>query len=536
MRQMVDTKHFHSPKTTKLRNISLILTACFAALYGNIPESTAGHDILQSMQQATVQIRAHSRSGRNVKHGTGFFINTEGDLVTNWHVLDGVHHAEVETYDGSVYDIQYIVAEDRERDLILVHAGIDGTLPYAAVINGGDAYSRDSIFMITNTIEEGRAVYRGTVIDTKEVLPYGTVVHMTVPVYPGASGSPVVNMSGEVIGIATYRCVIDGNWSFFAIPAHAVLSLTSHERITFDTWDAGNKGDDFFKAVGMYRMGLEYASRGIHTTALRYLDQAVDIDPDCADLYTQIGICYEQLGSYDDAVYAFNKAIALQPGCSEAYCGLGVALCMTGEYATGARAFKEVIKLKPEYSEAYYNLGITYNNLEEYRDAIRVLRKLISLRPDFIEGYCELSLAYVSLGDYSNALTVLRQAQDIDPGNTHVMYGIGIAYTNLMQHDKAIEALDAVTSHEPDWAQAHFLLGINYGCIGQHKNEIESYAKAIQLKPDFADAYFNLALTYAARGNRDVAFDQYTSLKNIDPERAAHLLQIIKSAAQETGQ
>lgn len=536
MRQMDATKHIHFSKTTKLRNISLILLVCIVVLYGNIPETTDSHDIIQSMQQATVQIRAYSSSGRNVKHGTGFFITQQGDLVTNWHVLDGVHHAEVETYDGCVYDIQHIIAEDRERDLILVHVRIDGTVPHAAVISSAHAYSGDSVFMIANTVEQERSVYRGAVIDTREALPYGSVVHMTVPVYPGASGSPVVNMFGEVIGIATYRCVIDGDWSFFAIPARAVLSLTSSQRVTFDRWYAGNKNDDFFKAAGMYRMGLEYASRGIHTTALRYLDRAVDIDPDCADLYTQIGICYEQLGCYDDAVNAFRRAIVLQPECSEAYCGLGVALCMAGEYTTGAQAFEEVIKLKPDYSEAYYNLGITYNNLEEYRDAIRVLRKLISLRPDFVKGYCELSLAYVSLGDYGNALAVLRQAQDVDPVNTHVLYGIGVAYTNLMQHDEAIEALDAVTSREPDWAQAHFLLGINYGCIGQHKNEIESYTKAIQLKPDFTDAYFNLALTYAARGNRDVAFDQYTSLKDIDPERAAHLLQIIKSAAQETGQ
>ena len=535
-RQKVIVRHSHSSKTTELRKISLLFIVCFAAVYGHVPENMDARDVIQAMDQATVQIRAYSTSNRNVKHGTGFFITPDGDLVTNWHVLDGVHRAEVEMYDGRVYEIKHILAEDRERDLILVHVGIDDVLPHAAAISSRPADSGDSIFMIANTVEQGHTVYRGVVIDTKEALPYGTVVHMTVPVHPGASGSPVVNMHGEVIGIATYRCVIDGNWSFFAIPAHTILRLALGEGMTFDRWYAGNKDDDFFKAAGLYRRGLEYASRGIHTTALRYLDRACAYDPDCADLYTQIGICYEQLGCYDDAIDAFRKAIALQPECSEAYCGLGVALCMIGENMTGARAFEKVIKLKPDFTEAYYNLGITYNNLEEYRAAIRVLRNLISLRPDFIRGYCELSLAYVSLGDYSNALDVLSLAQDIDPLNAHVLYGIGMTYTNLMQYDEAIEVLCRVTSREPDWAQAHFLLGINYGCVGQHKDEVESYMKAIHLKPDFADAYFNLALTYAARGNQDIAFDQYTSLKSIDPERAAHLLQIIESTAQETGQ
>jgi tetratricopeptide (TPR) repeat protein len=532
-RQTVYTIDGCSVKPSQLLKISLIFIACLVLLYGHIPESEDATAIVQMMQHATVQIRAYSSSGRNVKHGTGFFVSEGGDLITNWHVLDGVHRAEVETVDGDVYDIQEILAEDRERDLILVRVGMDGVNAPSSVVCREHVQSGDSIFMIANTVEQGRMVYRGVVIDTVEALPYGTVVHMTVPVYPGASGSPVVNVHGEVIGVATYRCVINGNWSFFAVPAHTIMDLAAHEGHTFDAWYAGNKDDDFFKAAGLYRRGLEYASRGIYTTAVQYLDRAIDLKPDCADMYTQLGICYERLGCYDDAIIAFRKAILLQPECSEAYCGLGVALCMAGEYTTGARAFEELIRLKPHYTEAYYNLGITYNNLEEYQDAVRILGKLVLLRPDFVKGYCELSLAYVSIGDYDNALAVLKQAQDIDPENAHVQYGMGIAYTNLMQYDEAIEVLCSATSSEPDWAQAHFLLGVNYGCLGQHKKEIDSYTKAIKLKPDFAEAYFNLAVTCAARGDRKIAIDQYTSLKNIDPERAAHLLQIIESVAQE---
>jgi len=513
-----------------------MITLCFTAVYGHLPETNDITPVMQVLQQATVKIRAYSISGRNIKHGTGFFVTGDGHLITNWHVLDGVHRAEVETYAGDVYEIQTILAEDREKDLILVRVAIDGERTPCAAICSEYAEGGDSIFMIANTVEQGRAVYHGAVIDTREALPYGTVVHMTVPVHPGASGSPVVNVHGEVIGVATYRCVIDGRWSYFAVPAQNIADLTPHEGFGFHAWYAGDKDDDFFEAARLYRRGLEYASRSIYTTALRYLAQAIDIKPDCADLYTQTGICYKQLGCYDDAIIAFRKAVARHPGCSEAYCGLGIALCMTGEYTAGASAFEEVITLKPQYTEAYYNLGITYNTLEEYRDAIRVLRMLVSLRPDFVGAYCELSLAYVSLGDYDNALAILKQAQDKDPENAHVQYGMGIAYTNLMQYDEAVEVLGFVTSREPDWAQAHFLLGVNYGCLGQHKDEIDAYTKAIQLKPDFADAYFNLAVTYAARGDQKVAIDQYTSLKSIDPERAAHLLQIIESVEQEEGQ
>lgn len=527
-----DTFHRSRVKASQSRAFLMAVTVPMSFLVAHIPGEKDLTD-LTHLQQATVQIRAYSSSGKSVKQGTGFFVTGEGDLVTNWHVLDGVHHAEVQTYNGRVYDIRHILAEDREKDLVMVNVETDGYVVPFVPIDRGPVHQGDSILVIACTCKQGRTVYRGAIIDNREALPYGAVVHMTIPVHPGASGSPVVNMAGELIGVATYRCVIDGMWSYFAIPASAIVDLEVHEGLEFYEWHAGNRGDDFFKAAGLYRRSLEYASRGIYTTALQYLEQAISLEPGCAELYTQTGICHEQLGCYEQAIAAFRKAIALQSDCSEAYCGLAVALCMSGDYAEGARAFEQVLRLKPSYTDTYYNLGVTYNDLEEYRDAVRILRRLVDLRPDFVEAYCELSMAYVSLGDYDNALDVLTQAQDIEPVNPHVQYGMGMAYTNLRRFDEAIEALCSVTATEPGWAQAHFLLGINYGFIGEHDNEIRCYTKAIQLKPDFADAYFNLALAYAARGNQKVAIDQCTSLERIDPERAAHLLQIIESAAQE---
>ena len=57
--------------------------------------------------------------------------------------------------------------------------------------------------------------------------------------------------------------------------------------------------------------------------------------------------------------------------------------------------------------------------------------------------------------------------------------------------------------------------------------KIEAYKQAIKINPDFANAYFGLGAVYVFSNDRASALEQYKILKNLDPERANKLFNMI---------
>ncbi len=70
--------------------------------------------------------------------GSGFFISQNGDIITNYHVLQGAGSAEVKTLDGKTYSITHIVAVDEQSDIIRLSVNIPSQyvlpLPLSATV------------------------------------------------------------------------------------------------------------------------------------------------------------------------------------------------------------------------------------------------------------------------------------------------------------------------------------------------------------------------------------------------------------------
>jgi tetratricopeptide (TPR) repeat protein len=493
-------------------------------------DSTYGNvciEIDTIVHHATVAIRSYGPMGKCKKKGTGFFISKNGHLITNWHVLEGANYAEVKTLNGEIYEITHIYDGDKNLDLILAAVNLYHRTVPALAVDADVPHAGDSIMVVAQTTSHGRQTYRGNVVGTQEVLPYGSVIEITTPVLPGASGSPVVNKNGKVVGVATYRTMNDDVWCYYAIPGRNIEDFDTTTEIGFEDWEAGCKDEDFFTAYDFYRIGLEYSARKDYSSALYYYEKANDILPDCALFYVEMGVCYERLGHYDHSMKAFTEALEIQPDCAEALSGLGVVLCMQDRHDSAAVVFEKVISVMPSYSEAYYNLGVVYNTLGRYDDAIEVLTVLASSNPDIVEVHNELGLAYTNTGDYAKAVECFRKALRLRPSDVQAHYGMGVALTNLCQFEEAVGVFEYVADRRPDFAQVYYNLGVNYGSLGLYTEEIDAYSKAVSINTEYADAYYKLAVAYAQREDRNSALQQYETLKHVDRELADQLWELI---------
>ena len=82
----------------------------------------------------------------------------------------------------------------------------------------------ESIVVIGNPFGLEGSVTNGIVSAVREIPGYGKIIQITAPISPGSSGSPVVNMLGQVIGVATLQAA-EGQSLNFAVPSERISQL-----------------------------------------------------------------------------------------------------------------------------------------------------------------------------------------------------------------------------------------------------------------------------------------------------------------------
>ena len=180
--------------------------------------------LIKRIEPSTVIIFTYYNKGEFSKLGSGFFINQNGDIITNYHVLQGASSAEIKTSDGKTYPITYIVAEDEQSDLIRLSVDIPSQYVQPLSLNTSLPEVGERIIVYGSPLGLEKTVSDGIISAIREFPVYGKIIQITAPVSPGSSGSPVLNMKGEVIGVATFQ-MIEGQNLNFAIPSERIASL-----------------------------------------------------------------------------------------------------------------------------------------------------------------------------------------------------------------------------------------------------------------------------------------------------------------------
>ncbi|MFC1579556.1 S1C family serine protease [Thermodesulfobacteriota bacterium] len=207
-----------------------------------VPAEVGLTELVERIQPAVVTIIAIDKNRKARSQGTGFFIDEGGYLITNFHVLRGATEAVVKCYDGQIYPIEMVISEDEEADLIEVWVDIpEGSVNWAQVTDEKPKIA-ERVIVIGSPLGFDQTVSDGIVSGFHVPRSELELIQISAPISPGSSGSPVVNMKGEVIGVA--KGIYAGGQNInFAIPGRYVLNLEEYESgITLAEW-AGRSED-----------------------------------------------------------------------------------------------------------------------------------------------------------------------------------------------------------------------------------------------------------------------------------------------------
>ena len=143
-----------------------------------------------------------------IASGTGFFISSDGYVITNYHVIKDGTEVTVTTHGGEDYPAQ-IVGYEANNDLAVLK--VEGeNLPFVNIGSSSDLLVGDQVVAIGNVLSTfassltvGYVSGVDRVVDTEGVAM--NMIQTDVAINSGNSGGPLFNMKGEVVGITTAK-------------------------------------------------------------------------------------------------------------------------------------------------------------------------------------------------------------------------------------------------------------------------------------------------------------------------------------------
>jgi len=230
--------HKMAPPITKQPPVQMAKKTAVAKATGpaEAPESIG--DLFNKVNGATATIVTYDSAHQLFKQGSGFFINKKGYFITCYHVMKGAYGAYVQIEDKKKYAVDYVVAADKEKDLIKLAIHIPGgTLSPGMWIGIDDKRPKiaERVLVISTPMGLTRTVSDGIISAIRKLPTKGLVYQMTVPISPGSSGSPVIDMNGKVIGVSFLQ-LVEGQNLNFSIPSKFIFGLKNDKPLTVAAW------------------------------------------------------------------------------------------------------------------------------------------------------------------------------------------------------------------------------------------------------------------------------------------------------------
>jgi tetratricopeptide (TPR) repeat protein len=449
-------------------------------------------ELIKKAEPSIVVILTFNQAGKQLGQGTGFFISKNGDVISNHHVLQGASRSRIKLSSGEEFAVKRVVAEDPDGDLVRISVDIPEEKVTPLALSPATPRVGERVVVIGTPLGLDQTVSDGIVSAIREIPDFGKIMQMTAPISPGSSGSPVLNMKGDVVGIATFLLVAGQNLNF-AVPAERISILSAGSGRSLPEREERRKRVSAEEASELYATGLRYVWAAKYEMALPYFIETVKRNPKHSGAFFQLGYCLSRMGKNQEAIGPYLKAKELRPKDPAVYSNLCGVLGQVDRFGEAAETCRKALQLAPDLAEAHNNLAWVYHRQARYPEAVESCKQAIRIQPDFADAH----------------------------------YNLGNGYAALKKYDQAAEAYKQAIRLEFDYAEAHLNLGAAYNQMGKYEEAIDSYKRALLLKPLMPEGHLNLGMTYLKLGDKGSAMEEYKVLKDLNKEMAYKLFDLI---------
>ena len=188
---------------------------------------------IAKIEPAVVELDVTTTTGEQI--GSGVIIDSKGDIVTNYHIVNGEDSITVVLYNGNKEQAQ-LVGTNTSDDLAVVHIQPFANMTVAQIGDSSKLIVGQEVLAIGNPLGITETATKGIVSALNRSVTESTgatisnAIQTDAAVNPGNSGGALINLQGQLIGIPTLTAVntesnTAANGVSFAIPSNLAQTV-----------------------------------------------------------------------------------------------------------------------------------------------------------------------------------------------------------------------------------------------------------------------------------------------------------------------
>ncbi len=336
-------------------------------------------EIVEANNEAVVLLVTFDKHQKPLGTGSGFFVKSDGVVVTNYHVIEKAYSIWVRLSNGGLFTVNDILNVDKAGDIAVLK--VHGRkLPIVKMGDSRTAKVGDAVVAIGHPLaiaislemEIESSATEGIISARRTLKQSGRqILQISAPISPGSSGGTLLNMRGEVIGMTT-ATIAGGQNINFAVPINQIknvifgkaepLDLAESAKIFYLkgvlAWDKRNfdAAEHFYKKTlekdpnhvdAHLGMGMLYYERNLYDLQLKHFKEATRLDPNNLFAHWYLATAYEDKALFDHAIKEYKEVLRIAPKDTDALYGLGILYLVKGKREKAWRAYNTLQKLNP---------------------------------------------------------------------------------------------------------------------------------------------------------------------------------------------
>lgn len=214
------------PATTEESTTEEITTEEITTVPAKAPMDTVA--IAEYMKERTVTVHT------DVGTGSGFYIDSEGTLVTCYHVIEGASEISVESATGEFFDVISVLGFDWNADVAVLKIDIEESFYFESAEE--EAKTGAKVYALGSSLGDYHNSFSEGVVGSDSRIFCGIdCIQMTTAISPGNSGGPLVNEYGEILGINAFVRT-DGDSINFAVKIKYAYELDKTMALSVDEY------------------------------------------------------------------------------------------------------------------------------------------------------------------------------------------------------------------------------------------------------------------------------------------------------------
>jgi serine/threonine protein kinase/tetratricopeptide (TPR) repeat protein len=261
-------------------------------------------------------------------------------------------------------------------------------------------------------------------------------------------------------------------------------------------------------ALKAYSLGEKVSREKDTAAALPYHQRAIQLDPNFAMGYLEVGGDYSSLGEIGRASEYYTKAFQLREHASEQE-KLAITAnyyqSVTGERDKAVQTYQEEIENYPQRAAAYGNLGTVYSEQGRYEKAAEITSQAVRLAPDNVASYDNLANYALAVQRFDEARQIIREAQarKMDDVPMHIaLYALAF----LGADSAAMAEQQRWIAGKPEYENLGLALASDTEAYGGHLGKARELTKRAVDSAIRADSKENGAIWQAIAAQREAAY------------------------------